>query len=75
MTIKQTKLLTKQELNNYINKLNYKSIEVIESCTKNTIESLKQQIRSDKVTLVVINKWRILTRLVILINNYYKRDT
>ena len=70
MTIKQTKLLTKQELNNYINKLNYKSIEVIESCTKNTIESLKQQIRSDKVTLVVIKKWILLTKFETRNKNY-----
>jgi hypothetical protein len=56
MTIKQTKLLTKQELNNYINKQNYKSIEVIESCTKQSLYNLKQEISGGKMTVVVIRK-------------------
>jgi hypothetical protein len=56
MTIKQTKLLTKQELNNYINKQNYKSIEVIESCNKEAIERLKKESRNEKLTIMVLRK-------------------
>lgn len=53
MTIKQTKLMTKQELSNYINKQRYKSIEVIESCKSFTIEGVK--MKTKKVTLIIIN--------------------
>ena len=56
MTIKQTKLLSKQELNNYINKQSYKSIEVIESCTKQSLDNLKQEMSGGKITVVVIRK-------------------
>lgn len=56
MTIKHTTLLTKQELNNYINKQHYKSIEVIESCTKQSLDNLKQEISGGKMTVVVIRK-------------------
>ena len=56
MTIKQTKLLSKQELNNYINKHSYKSIEVIESCTKQSLDNLKQEMSGGKITVVVIRK-------------------
>ena len=56
MTIKQTKLLTKQELNNYINKQSYKSIEVIESCNRESLERLKNGVSSSKMTVVVIKK-------------------
>jgi hypothetical protein len=56
MTIKETKLLSKQELNNYINKQSYKSIEVIESCTKQSLDNLKQEMSGGKITVVVIRK-------------------
>ena len=56
MTITQTKLLTKQELNNYINKQHYKGIEVIESCTKQNLDNLKQEISGGKMIVVVIRK-------------------
>lgn len=56
MTIKQTKLLSKQELNNYINKQSYKSIEVIETCTKQSLDNLKQEMSGGKITVVVIRK-------------------
>ena len=56
MTIKQTKLLTKQELNNYINKQSYKSIEVIESCDRASLERLKKEANKGKLTVVVIKR-------------------
>ena len=56
MTIKHTKLMTKQELSNYINKQSYKSIEVIESCDRASLERLKNSVSSSKMTVVVIKK-------------------
>lgn len=56
MTIKQTKLLSKQELNNYINKQSYKSIEVIESCNRGGLELLKRETSTNKMTIVVIKR-------------------
>ena len=56
MTIKQINTFTKQELNNYINKQSYKSIEVIESCNRQSLDNLKKEIGSGKMTVVVIKK-------------------
>ena len=57
MTIKQTKLLTTQELNNYINKQRYKSIEVIESCNRESIEHIKRESKKDRLSIIIIKKW------------------
>ena len=56
MTIKQTNLLSKQELNNYINKQSYKSIEVIETCNREGLELLKRETSTNKMTIVVIKR-------------------
>jgi len=56
MTIKQINILTKKELNNYINKQSYKSIEVMESCNRQGLDNLKQEIGSGKMTVVGIKK-------------------
>lgn len=56
MTIKQTKIMTKQELNNYINKQSYKSIEVIESCNRESIEHIKRESKKDRLSIIIIKK-------------------
>ena len=56
MTIKLTKILTKQGLNNYINKQRYKSIEVVESFNRESWETLKRKVNNNQVIVIVLSQ-------------------
>ena len=61
MTIKLTKILTKQGLNNYINKQRYKSIEVVESFNRESWETLKRKVNNNQVIVIVLSQWKVVT--------------